>query len=79
MDEWLDNFQMMGISLTEGEKILMRMAIDKERRRIIQKLISLREQYNIESMDLNEIRVAKYEVICTAIELISSAENLGGK
>lgn len=79
MDEWLDNFQMMGISLTDGEKILMRMAIDKERRRIIQKLISLREQYNIESMDLNEIRVAKYEVICTAIELISSAENLGGK
>ncbi len=38
MNEWLDNFQMMGIKLNEGEKNLMRMAMRKERERIIKLL-----------------------------------------
>jgi hypothetical protein len=35
MSDWLDNFQMMGATLNEGEKSLMRFAIKKERERII--------------------------------------------
>lgn len=35
MNEWLDNFQLMGVGLNEGEKTLMRMAMNKERERII--------------------------------------------
>jgi hypothetical protein len=38
MNEWLDDFQMMGVKLNEGEKILMRIAIKKERERIIKLL-----------------------------------------
>ena len=35
MSDWLDDFQMMGVGLNEGEKTLMRFAISKERRRFI--------------------------------------------
>lgn len=35
MSDWLDEFQMMGASLNEGEKNLMRFAMRKERERII--------------------------------------------
>jgi hypothetical protein len=35
MSDWLDNFQMMGVKLNEGEKSLMRFAINKERERIL--------------------------------------------
>ena len=35
MSDWLDEFQMMGASLNEGEKSLMRFAMSKERERII--------------------------------------------
>ncbi len=38
MSAWLDNFQMMGVKLNEGEKSLMRFAINKERERIIKLL-----------------------------------------
>jgi hypothetical protein len=36
--DWLDNFQMMGAFLNEGEKSLMRFAMLKERERIIKLL-----------------------------------------
>jgi hypothetical protein len=35
VSDWLDEFQMMGASLNEGEKSLMRFAMSKERERII--------------------------------------------
>jgi hypothetical protein len=38
MSDWLDNFQMMGASLNEGEKILMRFAMKKERNDIVKLL-----------------------------------------
>jgi hypothetical protein len=41
-----------------------------ERERIIAMLESLRERYNLESMNLNEIRVAKYEALSSAVALI---------
>lgn len=49
---------------------------EQERNRIIALLENLREQYNLESMDLNEVRVAKYEAISTAIKIIDSAEKV---
>ena len=33
MSDWLDDFQMFGASLSEGEKTLMRFAMKKERER----------------------------------------------
>lgn len=42
MSDWLDNFQMMGAKLNEGEKSLMRFAMRKERERIIELLESKR-------------------------------------
>lgn len=42
MSDWLDDFEMMGSKLDEGEKTLMRFAISKERRRII-KLLTTKE------------------------------------
>ena len=42
MNNWLDNFQMMGAKLNEGEKALMRFAMSKERERIIQLLQVMR-------------------------------------
>jgi hypothetical protein len=38
MSDWLDDFQMMGTKLNEGEKSLMRFAMKKEQERIIQVL-----------------------------------------
>ena len=38
MSDWLDDFQMMGTKLNEGEKSLMRFAMSKERERIIKLL-----------------------------------------
>lgn len=38
--------------------------------RVVSLLEGLREQYNLESMDLNEIRVARYEALSSAIDLI---------
>jgi hypothetical protein len=35
MSDWLDNFGNGQLYVTEGEKILMRFAMDKERQRII--------------------------------------------
>ena len=35
MNDWLDDFEMMGAKLNEGEKTLMRFAMSKERQRII--------------------------------------------
>jgi len=49
---------------------------EQERKRILASIINLREQYNIDSMNLNEVRVAKYDAICTAIEVINSAEKV---
>lgn len=49
---------------------------EQERNRIIALLENLREQYNLESMDLNEVGVAKYEAISTAIKIIDSAEKV---
>ena len=49
---------------------------EQERDRILASIINLREQYNIDSMNLNEVRVAKYDAICTAIEVINSAEKV---
>lgn len=40
MNDWLDNFQMTGATLNEGEKMLMRFAISKERQRIIKLLLA---------------------------------------
>jgi hypothetical protein len=41
-----------------------------ERERIIKVLESIREQYNLESVNLNEVRVAKYEALSDAVALI---------
>jgi hypothetical protein len=41
IDEWLDDFQMMGVKLNAGEKTLMRMAIRKENQRIMKVLEDL--------------------------------------
>lgn len=41
MNDWLDNFSMMGVKLSEGEKSLMRFAMGKERERIIKLLARL--------------------------------------
>jgi len=41
MIDWLDGFQMMGATLNEGEKSLMRFAMKKERDRIIKLLEEL--------------------------------------
>ena len=38
MSDWLDSFELMGSSLNEGEKSLMRFAMRKERERIIKLL-----------------------------------------
>jgi hypothetical protein len=35
VSDWLDDFEMMGAKLNEGEKTLMRFAMSKERQRII--------------------------------------------
>lgn len=36
MNDWLDDFEMFGAKLNEGEKTLMRFAIGKEQKRIIE-------------------------------------------
>ena len=41
-----------------------------ERESIIAMLEGLRERYNLGSMNLNEIRVAKYEALSSAVALI---------
>lgn len=41
MSDWLDDFQMMGVKLNEGEKTLMRMAMKKENQRIMKVLEDL--------------------------------------
>jgi hypothetical protein len=46
MSDWLDNFQVMGAKLNEGEKSLMRFAMRKERERIIELLDELAFQIN---------------------------------
>ena len=38
MSDWLDDFQMMGTKLNEGEKSLMRFAMSKEREHILKLL-----------------------------------------
>lgn len=38
MNDWLDNFQMMGIKLSAGEKSLMKMAMTKDRERIVKQI-----------------------------------------
>ncbi len=48
----------------------IRTGAQQERERIIAMLESLRERYNLESMNLNEIRVAKYEALSSAVALI---------
>ena len=42
----------------------------RERERNIAVLEGLREQYNLKSMSLNKVRVAKYEALSDAVELI---------
>ena len=43
MSDWLDDFQMMGVGLNEGEKTLMRFAMNKENQRIIKILEDLKK------------------------------------
>ena len=43
MSDWLDDFQMMGTKLNEGEKSLMRFAMKKEQQRIIKLLLETPE------------------------------------
>ena len=50
MNDWLDNFQMMGIGLNEGEKSLMRFAMQKERERIIEIIESRSRATSLEAL-----------------------------
>lgn len=38
MSDWLDEFRFAGAELSQGEKSLMRFAMSKERKRIIERL-----------------------------------------
>ena len=55
MSDWLDDFQMMGVELNEGEKSLMRFAMKKENERIIKLLetyVGLTGMFALERDDL---------------------------
>jgi len=52
VSDWLDSFELMGSSLNEGEKSLMRFAMRKERERIL-KLLENPYFHNIKSPDIH--------------------------
>lgn len=51
MSDWMDNFEMFGSKLNEGEKTLMRFATSREQRRIIQLANHWIDEFAIEGRD----------------------------
>lgn len=67
MSDWLENFQMMGIGLNEGEKSLMRFAIKKERERIIGRI---KAQICFDALADQEGRCANHSGKCFELGLL---------
>jgi hypothetical protein len=72
VSDWLDDFQMMGAKLNEGEKSLMRFAINKEQERIL-KLIRDRVAKAKEYADNGQVTAMQRPVSWDDLYAISEA------